>query len=282
MAESDKVEVELNDNEPSGREEEVEIELDKLEKKDDAEKLRADRLDEELRSVRTELNSFRASLGQNRQQTQDEDPYAKREREIYARQDSLGATYAAAKQSGTASAEQITKWTKDARDLESELAEVRSERSVARLMPVLTQRQQQAVYQNEYSDVYRNDNAVRFAKAEYDKQLALGRPDTKETVDYAMNEARRQFGMVSKGQPTDTDRSQLSSSGNGGRNNVKKGSNKIVLGKAEKKMAIAAYHGHTDEKGNKIDERGAYQRWAQRVGRRVQEEKRKHPGKWSE
>jgi hypothetical protein len=59
-----------------------------------------------------------------------------------------------------------------------------------------------------HQDVYAKPQAVAYAEGEFRKLRAMGKPDSQETLDLAMNAARRAFGINKEPAPSATERSR--------------------------------------------------------------------------
>lgn len=207
------------------------------------------------------------SGGSHQTPTQTPDPWKPQEDAITEEERALGIQWEAHKASGTfrTKPELLQEFDAKARALQQRRVDIATERAISRAMPQFVAAAQRQQYAAQYGDVQSNPQANQYARGQYDILRAQGHPDSPETVDLAMNAARRAFGLrSSRYQPTERDRDQLSGFTNTRRTNVDTKSNVVKMGKSEKVMAMAMY-------GNAFngDEKKVYSTWAKNIGMRA-------------
>lgn len=201
------------------------------------------------------------------------DPWKAQEEAITAEERALGIQWEAHKASGifASKPELLTEFDGKARALSQRRSDIAAQRAVQNAMPTFIAAAQAQQFRAQYSDVQGNPNANRYARGHYDQLIAQGYPDTPETVDIAMNAARRQFGLRgARSAPTDRDRDQLTGYSNTRRTNMEPKNNTVKMGKSEKIMAMAMYG-----QAFNGDERKVYTTWAKNVGLRAQKNHQK-------
>lgn len=116
-----------------------------------------------------------------------------------------------------------------------------------------------ATYYAKYPDVMVNDRAVQAAQARWMAAQAEGRVNQKDpwsTMDQVMNDVRRAFG-IGKAPPADEVTRRRYSAVGGGSSQASEGAPRAIsMGKAERKIALAAY----PQFASKPEK--AYQAWA--------------------
>lgn len=223
------------------------------------------RAEAEQRQISNHLLNLQSQLqnGSGNQPNQ-QDPYESELDNIAEQERALGIQFEALRASKGLNQQNIKEFDTKARSLAQRRSDISAERSLQRVMPQIVQNNQRAHFQSLYSDVMGNQAASTYAKGRYDMLRAMGEPDSPETVDKAMNDARIQFKMpgAKKFMPTDQDKNQLSGVGGGGGRATN--TNVVKMGKAEKSMAMAMY-------GDRFngDEKKAYAAWAKGPGLRA-------------
>lgn len=235
--------------------------------------------DDRLRRAEDELSSLRATLHQSQQRDygnqrqQMDDPFEDDEKGLNEREKALGIRWEADRVAGKLQRDPnlVSQYEKDAEFIRNKRTEIATNRALRNALPQIMQMNQAQQFRNTYRDVYDNERATKYAQAEYQRSLALGEPDSVDTVDKAFNAARIAFGMRGKNsmKPTDHDRAQMSGVGGGGGRNVV--DNTVKMGKSEKAMAMAMY-------GDALngDEKKVYQKWASGPGLRAKKQANKH------
>jgi hypothetical protein len=196
------------------------------------------------------------------------DPWKAQEDAISEEERALGIQWEAHKVSGIfrSKPELLREFDDKARALTQRRNNIAAERAVQSAMPSFIAAAQQQQYRAKYSDVQTNPNANRYARGHYDQLIARGYPDTPDTVDLAMNAARREFNLGgARSSPTDRDRDQLTGYSNTRRTNMEPKNNTVKMGKSEKVMAMAMYG-----QAFNGDEKKVYATWAKNVGLRAQ------------
>lgn len=196
------------------------------------------------------------------------DPYQAQEDAITEEERALGIQWEAHKVSGifATKPELLREFDGKARALQQRRNNIAAQRAVANAMPQFIAAAQAQHYNQQYSDVRGNPQANQYARGQYDILRAQGHPDSPETVDMAMNAARRAFSLGrGRYSPTERDREQLTGFSSTRRTNMEAKNNVVKMGKAEKGMAMAMYGQHFNG-----DEKKVYSTWAKNVGLRAQ------------
>lgn len=194
------------------------------------------------------------------------DPWKQQEDAITEEERALGIQWEAHKAARTLTGDLVKEFDGKARSLQQRRIDIATNRAISNAMPTFIQASQRQHYAAQYGDVQGNPAANRYARGHYDMLVAKGHPDSPETVDLAMNEARRAFGLGGhRGQPTSRDREQLTGFSGTRRTNMEPKSNVVKMGKSEKIMAMAMYGQSFNG-----DEKKAYSQWAKGPGIRAQ------------
>ncbi len=236
--------------------------------KTNADKVRE--LEERDQKRERELAELRGMVAANqntrREPTDGKDDYQRRLDAVYERQ---GNAYAAAQaeiKAGTFDEKRSRYYEQIARDIEEEKSSIHAERVLARREPAVRQEQAQQVWVQKYPDVYREPRAFQYAKATFERRLALGEANTNELVDEVMTEAMTQFRLGPKKAPSQSDRSRMSglpSSGAGGGGGS--GGSGIPMTKELRKMATALY--------SDLPEEQALKKWVDGPGKELRKQK---------
>lgn len=120
----------------------------------------------------------------------------------------------------------------------------------------------QAVLRMQHSDVMNHPQAASWARGRYQMLRSEGQPDSQQTVDRVMKEARKAFNLVPRDQapPTNIQRQRFTSMSSGASGaGASDDSGGVRMGRAEKRMAIARYP--------KLKAEDAYKQWAKDVAR---------------
>lgn len=153
--------------------------------------------------------------------------------------------------------------------LEIEKGTLIADRRNAMLAPQRETEARVAELRNRHPDVFANPAALRYAQGEWNKLQALGRPDNRETVDQAFQEARERVLGV-RPAPDQSTRQRLSGMGSRTAGNSPSqrsaGSIQMPKGGVYDRMARAAFP--------KLDPAEARQKWANTVGRGILEKAR--------
>ena len=195
------------------------------------------------------------------------DPYQHQLDAITEQERALGIQWEAHKAAGRLTPSLLTEFDQKSRNLQQQRSDVSAQRAIQGALPTFIQAAQRQQYAQQYGDVQGNPHANRWARGRYDQLLAEGLPDSPQTVERAMNEARRQFGMRTSGgyQPSQQDRQQLTGFSGSNRRSVEPKDNVVKMGKSEKIMAMAMYGDAFNG-----DEKKAYAQWAKGPGIRAQ------------
>lgn len=272
--ETEEQEVRTEVNEETGKEEVV---VTRAQKKQQRGVMREE--NERLRREKDELNTRLARLEgafaarQNvRDNTDETDDETEFEAAYEKLQDEHNAAYQAmiAKQkAGTLTEADKTAYKKTSAKIERQRIEMAAERLVERRMAGNVQETAvevtRAAIRNQYSDVYSNPRAVQYAEGEYRKAIALGKKDGRETLDEAMNSARRAFRMAREPAPSESQRSRFSGAPRG-RSGGEREPQTVRMTPELRSMANAKYSHLKNE-----DDR--YKAWANNEGKRMLNDK---------
>lgn len=166
--------------------------------------------------------------------------------------------------------EQLDRFQRQARQLETRKSELIAERVGRRNAPQPGQVEHQAdlrAMQMQYPDVYRNAAALRWSQGRYHQIVA--RDATKEGLEgirMALDDSRKEFGLR-RDPPTETERSKFSGVHRGGGGTTAAAPTSIKLTKGQMKMADTAYS-HIKDKAKR------YKLWASKAGKRMAEQQR--------
>jgi hypothetical protein len=153
--------------------------------------------------------------------------------------------------------------------IERQRIEMTADRLIERRQAALSQRTGQDVMRASirarHEDVYAKPQAVQYAEGEFRKLRAMGKPDNADTLDAAMNAARRAFGMSKEPPPSDVQKSRFAGSPRG---NAAPGREPGVVRMTPelRRMANAKY-------SHVKDEEQRYKLWANREGKALLEDK---------
>lgn len=132
----------------------------------------------------------------------------------YERRERLEDEWAA--KSGKASADELTRMKNAAIDLDVEKTTLIAERRDLLLRPQRENESKVAALRSRAPDVYDNPRAFQYAKAHFEQQIALGKPDSIELHDEAM-EIARQAVLGKRPKPDAAQRQRTSGIGAGAR-----------------------------------------------------------------
>jgi hypothetical protein len=217
-----------------------------------------------------ELAELRGAVAANqnmiaRQQASSEkDPYESQLDAIYERQSRAYNSAQAEIKAGTMTPERQAYYEREAREIESAKTRVHTQRVVEDQAQRLRQESAQQVWVQKHPEVYQNPRAFEYAKATYQRRLALGEVATNSLVDEVMEETKAQFKLGAKPAPSASDRARMSGlpaagSGGGGK------SPSAGLPPELKRMALAAY--------SDLPEAEAVKKWEATTGKRLRAKK---------
>jgi hypothetical protein len=153
-------------------------------------------------------------------------------------------------------------YTKLSARIERQRIEMTAERMLERRSGVDAQRTTQnvmrAAIRARHSDVYQKPAAVAYAEGEFRKLVATGRADSQETLELAMNAARRAFGLGKEPGPTEAQRSRFAGPPRGQSSVREPG---VVRMTPELRRMANAKYSHVK------DEEKRYKLWANNEGR---------------
>ena len=116
-----------------------------------------------------------------------------------------------------------------------------------------------------HGDVYQKPAAVAYAEGEFRKLRATGKPDSAETLDAAMNAARRAFGLSREPAPSEAQKSRFAGPPRG--QAVPGREPGVVRMTPELRRMANAKYSHVK------DEEARYKLWANKEGRALLEDK---------
>lgn len=118
----------------------------------------------------------------------------------------------------------------------------------------------------EHPDVMKNADARRYAILRYETLKAEGHPESKDTVNLAMSQARQRYGMAGAKRPAPTQQSRAMYSGastaRGAKRTEDSGNGKIVMTPQMQAIAVQTFSKLAKEKGDEA----AIKHWARTVG----------------
>lgn len=243
------------------------------EKKDSRDDERWRQAEDNQRRLASDLDAIRSRLTGNVSAppsgpSPGSDPWKSQEDAIAEEERALGIQWEAHKVSGIfqTKPELLKEFDAKARGLQQRRIDIATQRAIANAMPQFVAASQRQQFAAQYGDVQNNPQANMYARGQYDILRAQGHPDSPETVDLAMNAARRAFNLRgARGTPTDRDRDQLTGYTNTRRTGMDPKSNVVKMGKSEKIMAMAMYG-----QAFNGDEKKVYSQWAKGPGLRAQ------------
>ena len=192
------------------------------------------------------------------------DPFKDQEEAVTREERSLGIEYESHRAAKTLTQEMIDKYSAQAAELQQKRINIGVQRQLQTVVPQYIQQQNVQNMRAKYADVEANQQAFLFAQGQHSLMRSRGEPDTEATLDKAMNAARVQFRMPGaiQQQASDSERNKFMGTKGGGPNPIT--DNKVIMGKAEKIMALSLY-GDAFEG----DEMKAYKQWAKGPGLRA-------------
>ncbi len=239
------------------------------ERKEQAEALKVERAEKEelkLRLARLE-GAVVATQRAAAPTTPGEDPYEKQLDAVYQKQNDAYLSAQAEIKAGTFDEKRAKHYEKIAREVDADKARIHVAKAEAARVPVQRQEQAQQVYVQKYPDVYNNPQAYRYAKATFERRIALGEQETTELLDEVMTETRTVLKMGGKPKPSATDRERMSgipsSGGGGGGTQAPTGG--IGMTPEFKKMATSLY--------SELPEKEALRKWVDGPGKELRKQK---------
>lgn len=290
-AEKGEIEVPTDDEDDDGEQEEVEAapktRNEKRKSRWNEHTERAQRAEEDARAARAQLDQERAhtqklileqqNLLLNQQQGNQgrEDPLDAEARTLRENQSMLFERYQHLQQQNAVTADLEREFRAKAERFQDRLSEIAAERVANRRAE--TARAQQpdqntqairAHVQLHYPDVLGNKNHMTYADATYVQLIAKGEAPGIKTVNKALDATRRAFrlpgAVPDRPAPTATERrrfagTEAGAGGKGGPTSTKA----VVMDKPTQRMAREMYPG--------LEPKKAYQMWANRVGKKMQQ-----------
>lgn len=239
--------------------------------RDENARLRQENEDTKLRLARLE-GAF-AARGNVRDETDDDDGEEDDE-DFEARYSELQKQHTGAYQALVAKGRSITQADKDeyaklSARIERQRVEMVAERLIERRQGAQSAQTandvMRAAIRARHQDVYSNPKAVLYAEGEFRKLRALGKADSRDTLDEAMNSARRAFRMGGQPEPSASQRSKFAGAPRGyGGGEREPG---VVKMTAELRRMANAKYSHIK------DEEKRYKLWANREGRSLLNDK---------
>lgn len=206
---------------------------------------------------------------------EEDDPLQAELDDVFDQQEALSAQIAQVGKHMTA--DQERNFLAKARRLDIRKHELIAERTARRNAPRADpEAEQRRAFQAAYADVFENEAAKQYAKAEFLRLVhhpnpAMRKPDNKETLRLAMENTRKEFGM-SRPAPTEQERARTSGVSRGGTGGGGKRENMVGMGKFEKGLADKAFPHIKDDKTR-------WNKWAQTAGKKMLERKTARAGK---
>lgn len=207
-----------------------------------------------------------ATAQMNRPANDNVDPYEQHLAEVYGRQTEAYNAAQAEIKAGTFTADRQKHWEGVAQRIESDKMRIHTERAIRQHIPQQRAESAQQVWVQKYPEVYQNPKAFQFAKATWERRLALGEQTTNSLVDEVMGETMTQFKLGSKPAPSASEKNRLSgvpSSGGGGSS---RGSGTPAMNPQLRSMALARY-------GSEMSEEDAIKKWQAGIGKRLRDRK---------
>lgn len=194
------------------------------------------------------------------------DEFERRLDAVYEKQQNAYAAAQAEVASGKFDEKRSRYYETIAREIESEKSSIHAERVLSRREPAVRQEQAQQVWVQKYPEVYRDPRAFQYARATFDRRLALGEADSASLVDEVMGETMAQFRLGPKKAPSQSERARhsgipSSGSSGGGRSDP----SGITMTPELRRMAIAAY--------DHLPEAEAIKTWVNKAGKRLRDKK---------
>lgn len=184
------------------------------------------------------------------QQARPSDQFNDRRRHLFKQRDELYDSYESKRSHMTK--EDEAEFKDRGNRLQSELNKI-DHREVLAEQPVTTPAQQYVT--TNYPDIAGNPSAARYAAGEWEAEIHNKAQPNRELVDKVMAKTRQRFGFVASPTPSESTRAKFTGERRGVSSRRERTS--VVLGKAEKKMAVAAY--------KDLEPEEAYKRFAKEI-----------------
>lgn len=220
----------------------------------------------ELKAQLARLEGYVAASSQQSRPANDVDPYKARLEQIETRRKEAWASAQAELKAGTMDEKRQAYYEGVSREIEEAKGEVFADRAIARREPAQRQDSARQQWVNQYPEVYRNENAFKYAQARAQMRQADGEQLTEEVTHDILQEARTRFKLGPKKAPTVSERDRFSgmaSSGNGGGGGS--GDTGIVMKPEYRKMATALY--------SDLPEKEAIKKWVNGPGKKLRQAK---------
>jgi|GEM_PF-6861953 len=243
----------------------------------DAEREERRKLAERLEAAERRMQSYpdpqtlQQQLLSRQQQQEPEDPHRDELDDVYRQQEMLFGAYERDQQAHALTPDKVQEYQNRARQLEERKAELQYLRAAKRHGMTGQQTDPRAAarevvqqqIRSEHADIASRQDAWGWATARYQQLRYQGLPDSMDTLNQVMDEARSQFGLPPKrgrAQPTASQRAKYTGMAKGGGSGEKqKGKGRIRMTREYKEMADAMYPEIEDD-------RERYQKWANEVG----------------
>lgn len=219
----------------------------------------------ELKAQLARLEGYVAANAQQQRQGPEVDYFKVRLDAIEERRKEAWASAQAELKAGTMTEDRQRYYEGVSRDIEEKKAEVFAERVLARREPAQQQNNARQQWVNQYPEVYRNDNAFKYAQARAQMRQAEGETLTEDVTHEILQEARNKFKLGPKKAPTASEKDRFSgmaASGNGGGSSADSG---IVMKPEFKRMATALY--------SDLPEKEAIKKWVNGPGKKLRAQK---------
>jgi hypothetical protein len=232
---------------------------------------RAERAEQAVAALRQEMMSQRQPPKEEKPK---EDTHQVEMDKVYDDQELLVSAYnAAAARKGGMTPEERADFSRRGREIEQRKINVAARKMLAEqgyaggkaptAEEIIVETQRREIAQK-YGDVISDQNRLRWVHGRMGQLTAEGLPDNPATLDRAMNEARRKFGLGGNAPPSNAEKQRLAGIPRGGGMSSSAGDRSIVMTGEYRKLADAAYP-HIKDKADR------YKKWAQGPGRRLLE-----------
>jgi hypothetical protein len=223
----------------------------------------------ELKAELERLKGFVAGQSQQRQPaapTDGKDEFDRELDDVYKRQKDAWKAYQAEVKAGTCDEERQAHYETLAMQFEREKSRIHTRRELALREPAQRAEQAGQVWVSRYPEIYRDNRAFQYAKATYERRLAVGEQPSDELVHEVMNETMTTFKLGPKKAPSASDRARMSglpASGSGGGSERRDAS--INMTPELRKLAVAAY--------SDLPEAEAIKKWVNTTGKKMRDRK---------
>jgi hypothetical protein len=249
-------------------------------------KERAERAEREAEEAKRRLNDLEQRASQypdprqlqayllGNQRGNQPDPIDAELKNVYQQQTQLADVWNARRSAGNLTPAEQNEMIERARDLDEKRVDLLNRRTLMRtgvgqVDPDAIHKQVlHAQIRQRHGDVYANQRQLQYADGEYQRLRALGEPDSMDTLDRAMDAARKRFGQQAKytrhrEPPSSSERARFTGTTSGGGGNKPASERKTLKLTPELKQMADAALSHIK------DERARYQQFANTVGKKM-------------